>query len=109
MIVPDDGGPFTATISQFVDSKGNPTTEEDIPVWATSDSTIATVSVDDPTTPQTATVTLTGTLGQAQITASFPGVDTGGHGPAYVVTGDLTVQAGAAVSATMTFSGPGIS
>ena len=104
MQVPDSGGPFTADITDFVDAKGNPVTDADTPVWASSDETIATVAVGDPTKPQEATVTLTGTLGQAQVTATFGDPAAGG----FVVTGALEVIAGPAVSASMTFTGPGI-
>lgn len=106
--VPASGGPFVADIVGFVDDHGNPTTETDVPVFASSDETVATVAVD-PATPQKATVTLTGKTGQAQITASFPDASGGGSGPAYVVTGLLDVQPGEAVSASMNFSGPGLS
>lgn len=105
--VPASGGPFVATIEQFVDDKGNPTTESDVPTWASSDDTIATVA-PDAANPQSATVTLTGKTGQVQITASFPDDTAGGSGPAYVVTGMLDVMPGAAVSASMAFSGPGV-
>lgn len=103
MQVPDSGGPFVADIVNFVDAKGNPVTDTDTPVWASSDTTIATVAVSA-TNPQEATVTLVGPLGQAQITATFGDPAAGG----FVVTGVLDVIAGAAVSATMTFAGPGI-
>lgn len=105
--VPASGGPFRAEITGFVDDKGNTTTENDVPVWASSDETIATVAVDG-SNPQAADVTLTGKTGQAQITASFPGSDAGGSGASYVVTGMLDVQPGEAVSASMSFSGPGV-
>lgn len=105
--VPASGGPFRADITGFVDDKGNPTTENDVPVWASSDESIATVAADT-ANPQSADVTLTGKTGQAQITASFPGSDAGGSGAAYVVTGMLDVQPGEAVSASMSFSGAGL-
>lgn len=105
--VPASGGPFRADITGFVDDKGNPTTENDVPVWASSDESIATVAADA-SNPQAADVTLTGKTGQAQITASFPDASGGGSGPAYVVTGMLDVQPGDAVSASMTFAGPGL-
>jgi hypothetical protein len=104
MQVPDSGGPFTADIVNFVDSKGNPVTDTDVPVWASSDETVATVAVGDPANPQEATITLTGALGQAQVTATFGDPANGG----FVVTGSLEVVAGPAVSATMNIVGPGI-
>lgn len=104
MKVPTSGGPFKADITGFVDDAGNPTTDADVPVWASSDDTVATVSVDDPGNPQEATVTLTKKQGQAQITATFGDLASGG----FVVTGSLEVAAGAAVAATMVFSGPGL-
>jgi len=102
--VQDSGGPFVADISAFVDSKSNPVTDSDVPVWAVADSSLATVSVDDPTKPQEATVTLTGALGNTDVTATFGDPAAGG----FVVTGNLNVIAGAAAGATMTFSGTGI-
>lgn len=108
MQVPDSGGPFLADITGFVDAAGNPTTDTDVPVWKSSDETVATVAVADPSKPQEATVTLTKKLGQAQITADFNGGAANAAGGGFTVTGDLTVVAGAAVSATMVFSGPGV-
>lgn len=104
MQVPDTGGPFTADVVNFVDAKGNPTTDLDAPVWASSDPSVATVEVGDATKPQEATVTLTGALGQTQVTATFGDPANGG----FVVTGSLEVVAGAAVSASMNLNGPGI-
>lgn len=102
--VADSGGPFTADISTFVDSAGNPVTDADVPVWAVADPSIATVAVGDPTKPQEATVTLTKALGNTDVTATFGDPANGG----FVVTGNLNVIAGAAVGAVMTFSGPGV-
>lgn len=107
MQVPASGGPFEATIKGFVDDKGNPTTETDVPTWASDNEGVATVTVDS-SNPQKAVVTLTGTVGQAQISATFPGADQGGTGPTYVVTGLLDVMPGDAVAAVMEFSGPGV-
>jgi len=100
--VADSGGPFTADISAFVDAASNPVTDTDVPVWAVADPTVATVAANDPAgaDPQGAVVTLTKKLGNTDVTATFPG--------GFVVTGNLNVIAGAAVGATMTFSGPGI-
>lgn len=102
--VADSGGPFVADISAFVDSAGNPVTDVDVPVWASSDESVATVAVADPAKPQEGTVTLTKALGNVNITATFGDPAAGG----FVCTGNLNVIAGAAVGATMTFSGPGI-
>jgi len=98
--VADSGGPFTADISAFVDAASNPVTDTDVPVWAVADPTVATVAANDPAgaDPQGAVVTLTKKLGNTDVTATFPG--------GFVVTGNLNVIAGAAVGATMTFSGP---
>ncbi len=103
MQVPDSGGPFVASIGGFLDAKGNAAADPGDFVWATSDPAIATV---DPATDgsDSATVTLTGALGQVQVTATVGDPAAGG----FVVTGTLDVIAGAAVSATMTFSGPGV-
>jgi len=102
--VTDSGGPFTADISAFVDAKNNPVTDTDVPVWAVADASVASVAVSDPSKPQEAMVTLTGALGNTDITATFGDPAAGG----FVVTGNLNVIAGAAVGATMTFSGAGI-
>jgi hypothetical protein len=104
MQVPDSGGPYTTDVSGFLDAKGNPVTDLDAPVWKSSDPTIATVAVGDPTKPQEATTTLTGKTGQVQITATFGDPTAGG----FVVSGSLEVVPGPAVSASMTFAGPGI-
>jgi hypothetical protein len=99
--VADSGGPFNADISAFVDAASNPVTDTDVPVWAAADSTVATVTAStDTADPQGGVVTLTKKLGNTDITATFPG--------GFVVTGNLNVIAGAAVGATMTFTGPGI-
>jgi len=110
MQVPDNGGPFTATIGGFVDAAGQPAADPGTATWATSDATIATVVPlpDDGSGTDAATVTLTGALGQAQITATY-GDPTTTPPSGFVVTGTLEVIAGPAVSATMTFTGPGAS
>ena len=97
MDVKDTAGPFDCDIVNFVDSKGNPTTEHDVPVWNVEDPAIATLVVT-PDNAQEATVTLTGTLGQTQVTATFGDPLAGG----FVVTGVLNVLPSAAVSASMT-------
>lgn len=102
--VADSGGPFTADISAFVDAAGNPVTDTDVPVWAVADASIATVAVPDPTKPQEAVVTLTKKAGNTDVTATFGDPAAGG----FVCTGNLNVIPGAAVGATMTFSGPGV-
>lgn len=106
MQVPDSGGPFTAAISGFLDAKGNPAVDPGVAVWASSDDTIATVEqLPDPGDgTDSATVTLTGALGQAQISATYGDPAAGG----FVVTGSLEVIAGPAISASMTFTGPGV-
>lgn len=107
MQVGDNGGPFVASISGFLDAKGNAAADPGEAVWASSDDTIATVVArpDPGDGSDAADVTLTGALGQAQITATFGDPAAGG----FVVTGSLEVIAGPAVSATMTFTGPGAS
>ncbi len=99
--VKDDGGPFNADVSAFIDSKQNPTSDKDVPVYTSSDATIATVAPStDPADPQGGVVTLTGKLGNVDIVATFPG--------GFACTGNLNVIPGAAASAQMVFSGPGI-
>ncbi len=103
--VADSGGPFVADISNFVDAASNPVKDTDVPVWAVADATIATVTPStDPADPQGATVTLTKALGNTDVTATFGDPAAGG----FVVTGNLNVIAGAAVGATMTFTGPAL-
>lgn len=106
MQVGDNGGPFVATVVGFLDAKGNPAVDPGDAVWASSDESIATVAQNpDPGDgTDSATVTLSGTLGQAQITATYGDPAAGG----FVVTGSLEVIAGPAVSASMQFTGPGV-
>lgn len=79
----------------FVDAKGNPASPDTAPVWASSDETVATVvaSVDG----LTATVTAVGKLGTAQISVKDDDV---------IITGDVEVVAGLAVSGSVTFGAP---
>lgn len=92
MVVKDSDGPFQVVVAGFVDAAGQPTTDTDTPVYASSNAAVATVDA-------AGVVTLTKAIGQVQIAATFGDPAAGG----FTVTGDLDVQPGAAVSATMTF------
>lgn len=104
MDVKDTAGPFALDVSLFVDAKDNPTTDADIPVYSVDNADVATVVANDPagTDPQGAVLTLTGKLGQVNVSATFGDPTSGG----FVVTsnGAINVLPGAAVSATMTIT-----
>ena len=97
MDVKDTAGPFTLSVQNFVDSKGNPTTDADIPVYTSDDGGNVLTLAANPSDSQGQIATLTGKLGQANISATFGDPTAGG----FVVTGSLNVLPGAAVSATM--------
>lgn len=60
----DTSGPLDGTVS-FLDAVGNPTTADDVPVWSSSDETIATVAAA--ADGMSAVVTPTGALGATVI------------------------------------------
>lgn len=97
MDVKDTSGPFTLNVSNFVDSKGNPTTDADIPVYSSDDAGAFVTLSANPADAQGQIATLTGKIGQANLSATFGDPAAGG----FVVTGVLNVLPGAAVSATM--------
>jgi hypothetical protein len=96
MDVPDNSPPIPVTIGNFIDAKGQATTDVDVPVWTSDAPTVATVAAD-PAAVDKAIVTILGPLGQAQIKAAFP---------TFSVLGSLNVVPGAAVAGTMTFGTP---
>ena len=92
-----------ALAAEFDDKKGNPATIDTVPVWASNDETVATVAAAMPDgtpdpTGMNAIVTAVGKIGTAQISVT----DTPSDGSAPIVgTLDITVTAGAAVSANV--------
>lgn len=62
--VQDTSGPLNGSVA-FTDAAGNPTTADDVPVWASSDESVATVAAADDG--MSAVVTPTGTLGATVI------------------------------------------
>jgi len=109
-VVVKSGGPLKFDISDFVDDKGNPVTDKDIPILTSSDETIATVAVDpDDPDGQDGLITLTGaTTAEGDtvvVKASFPAQK---YGKAFEVVGNLIVIEPAAASAQAKISGPGV-
>jgi hypothetical protein len=86
----------------YVDADGNPATVDGDVAWASSDETIATVTVDAGDS-QLATVAAAtgGTIGQVQITATAD-ADLGEGTREIISTMDVTVVAGEAVAGTIT-------
>jgi hypothetical protein len=102
-----DAGPFNLNVDAFVDDGGNTTTDTDVPVWVSSDPTVATIAVD-PAAPQGAIVTLTKKVGATQVTAAF-GDQTKLNTPGnYLLTTTHTVTVGLAVSGSIELTGPGV-
>lgn len=96
--VPADHAPFTATIS-YLDALGNPATPDHVPVWSSSNESVATVVAR--AGGMTADITLTGSIGVTNITATE--TETGASSP-IVVTGVLTVASTDPVSGVMDFA-----
>jgi len=67
--VQDDSAPLTATAT-FLDARGNPATPGATPTWTSSDESVATIEVAEDG--MSATVTVVGGLGAAQITCTDP-------------------------------------
>lgn len=97
--VHDDQAPFTATIV-LLDKAGQPTTPDDVPVWASSADNVATVT--PAADGMSAQITVVGGLGSAQVVASTTDTD----GTKLVLTGDVIVTAGEAVSGEIDFTLP---
>jgi hypothetical protein len=109
-VVIKTGGPLKFDISNFVDDKGNPVTDKDIPTLSSSDEAIATVAADpDDPDGQDALITLTGALtaeGETCVVkASFPAQK---YGQPFEVVGNLIVVEPAAASAQAIITGPGV-
>jgi ABC-type Fe3+ transport system substrate-binding protein len=86
----------------YVDAKGNPATIDGNVDWASSDTGIATVTVDADTT--RCTVTPADNIGQVQITATAD-ADIGEGTRELITTMDVTIVAGEAVAGTITPAG----
>jgi hypothetical protein len=95
--VKDDAGTLSASVT-FLDDEGNPTTADDVPVWASSDETIATVSAA--ADGLSAVVTVVGALGAAVISVD----STNAAGTDVHAQGTVTVVASDEVSGEVTFS-----
>ena len=106
--VTDSGGPLTMDITGFVDDAGNPVTDTDVPVFAGSDDSVATIAAN-PNNAQEGIITLTKKLTDPATawvgTATFPAQ---AGGKSFVVTANLIVVAGAAASAQAVITGPGV-
>jgi hypothetical protein len=107
-----DGGPFQFSVGEFVDDKGNTTTDSDIPVW-TADGVdadgnpLATLEAD-PGNPQGVIMTLSGKKGALQLSAAFGDQDKLGTPGNYLLTDSLNIAPGLAVSGRITGTGPGL-
>lgn len=106
-IVLQNGGPLKFDISDFVNDKGNPVTDKDIPVLSSSDESIATIAPDpDDPDGQDGVITLVGPTSdegtEVVVKADFPAQK---YGQAFTVTGHLTVVPRAAAGATATITG----
>jgi hypothetical protein len=65
LTVKDDSGPLSA-VANFLDAEGNATTPDDVPTWASSDESVATVVASEDGTD--AVVTPTSRVGATMIT-----------------------------------------
>jgi hypothetical protein len=88
----------------YVDAGGNPAAIDGIVAWTSSNTTLATVTVDaaDSTI---VTVTPVGPLGQVQVIATAD-ADLGAGVRNLITTADVSLVAGAAVAGTITPVGP---
>jgi hypothetical protein len=84
----------------YVDAKGNPATVDGEVTWASSDTNIATVDVDDADS-FTAQVTPGTQIGQMQVTARAD-ADLGNGTREIITTMDVEIVAGEAVAGTIT-------
>lgn len=98
--VPADSGPLTGTLA-FQDSKGNSTTAAGVPVWTSSDESVATVEASEDGL--TATVTVTGNAGASQITATDDEA-TSDTEDDVIAVGTVSVVPGKAVVGNIEFS-----
>jgi hypothetical protein len=97
--VRDDSAPLTATAT-FLDARGNPTSPGATPTWSSSDEAVATVAASDDGL--SATVTVVGGMGAAQITCTDP--ESADAGDDVVSVGTVSVVAGQAVVGDIQFT-----
>jgi hypothetical protein len=83
----------------YVDAGGNPAKVDGDVQWMSSDESLATVAVD-PSDSTIVTVTPVGPVGQVQVTARAD-ADLGAGVKALVTTSDITIEAGEAVTGTI--------
>jgi hypothetical protein len=93
------GGPLTATVT-FMDSEGNQTTPDDVPQWASSDESVATVTANEDGTGATVD---RGGPGATQITVTTTDDD----GDEHVFAGTVTLNPGDVDVGEITFSEAG--
>ena len=96
--VPDTNAPLNAAVA-FVDAKGAATTAQDVPVWSSSDDTVAAVDASADATGLSAVVTI-GNAGAAVISVSSTDLD----GTVVAASGTVTVTAGEPAAGEITFS-----
>lgn len=89
--VPASQTSLTATVA-YLDANGAPVQPVSVPVWTSSDESIATVDASADPTGLTAAVTMFGTAGSATIDADTTNTD----GTVVVGSGTVTVEAAAA-------------
>lgn len=102
-VLPDDKQ--IPLLASYVDAHNNPAQVDGVPVWGTSDGTIATITpdADNPFLAMLAPGP-DGTLGNAQVTATAD-ADRGDGVSPVVLTLDVTIVAGTAVGGTLTPQG----
>lgn len=98
-IILKDSDPAAHVAVEFFDAKGVPTTPDDVPQWATSDATVATV------TPAADGLTAMVAPGVASATpATISVTSTDKDGTKIVGSGHVTVEPGEAATANLTFT-----
>ncbi len=97
--VPDTTPTQTATVT-YLDADGDPATPASTPAWSSSDESIATVDASADPTGLTATVTLTGAVGSATISAAT----TNNDGTLVTASGTVTVTAAEPATGDVTFA-----
>ena len=96
--VSDTNAPLTATAS-FFDGKGNAVPPQGVPVWSTSDASVASVDASADPSGLTAVVTV-GAVGAASVAVASDNTD----GTVISASATVTVTAGAPASADISFS-----
>ncbi len=96
--VRDDNAPLNATVS-FVDAKGAAVGPDDVPVWSSSDDTVASVDASADATGLSAVVTI-GVPGAAVISVDSTDTD----GTVIAASGTVTVTAGEPAAGEVNFA-----